>query len=383
MNSPERSVHSDGKTLVALADRLRAREAALLTLPILQPAEPFLDLAGEGLRRRMLLATDAVGHALCLRPEFTIPVALHHIGHGSGARRYGCAGTVFRQSATGAAEILQAGIEAIGDEDRPIADARAIADAVALLGEEGARTEIRLGDQAMFEALTRALGLPAAWFRRLVRLFGDAGALRDALRALESGGSDTEAPETRLGADHRWPDDVARALGARDPKELEVAIASHVEAARMELGRRDASEIAARMLEREEIEGTRLGGEAAAALRAFLSLDVALPDVREAIAALGVADARLEATVAQNERRIASLAAMGLEAAAIRFRGALGRPLDYYTGLVFELGLDGRSVGGGGRYDELLTLLGSPAPAPAVGFAIDMTALLDMRGHAP
>jgi ATP phosphoribosyltransferase regulatory subunit len=58
----------------------------------------------------------------------------------------------------------------------------------------------------------------------------------------------------------------------------------------------------------------------------------------------------------------------------IRFATAFGRGLDYYTGFVFELHdgaarADGPLVAGG-RYDALLTRLGSATPIPAVGFAV-------------
>ena len=36
--------------------------------PLLQPAEPFLDLSGEDIRRRMFLTTDPQGREMCLRP---------------------------------------------------------------------------------------------------------------------------------------------------------------------------------------------------------------------------------------------------------------------------------------------------------------------------
>jgi ATP phosphoribosyltransferase regulatory subunit len=60
--------------------------------------------------------------------------------------------------------------------------------------------------------------------------------------------------------------------------------------------------------------------------------------------------------------------------ARIRFSTAFGRGLDYYTGVVFELHDPGERVKGqlvaGGRYDGLLSRLGSPKPIPAVGFAV-------------
>jgi len=50
----------------------------------------------------------------------------------------------------------------------------------------------------------------------------------------------------------------------------------------------------------------------------------------------------------------------------------IARGLEYYTDLVFELYVDGVQVAGGGRYDELVELLGGyPCPAVGVGFGID------------
>jgi histidyl-tRNA synthetase len=53
----------------------------------------------------------------------------------------------------------------------------------------------------------------------------------------------------------------------------------------------------------------------------------------------------------------------------------IARGLDYYTDLVFELYVDGVQVAGGGRYDELIELLGGdPCPAVGVGFGVDRIA---------
>ncbi|RVN77384.1 ATP phosphoribosyltransferase regulatory subunit, partial [Sinorhizobium meliloti] len=56
----------------------------------------------------------------------------------------------------------------------------------------------------------------------------------------------------------------------------------------------------------------------------------------------------------------------------MRYRAAFGRPLDYYTGLVFEIGVEGTPavLAGGGRFDRLLTLLGAREHIPAVGFSL-------------
>src|SRR5690606_12143916 len=87
------------------------------------------------------------------------------------------------------------------------------------------------------------------------------------------------------------------------------------------------------------------------------------------------ADAKLDLDAALDsfDRRTGFVAAGGVDVGAIRFATAFGRPLDYYTGMVFELHDTGGRVKwplvAGGRYDQLLTVLGSSEPIPATGFA--------------
>ena len=64
---------------------------------ILQPAEVFVDLSGEDIRRRLYTVTDPAGHELCLRPDFTIPVARAYLDSSAPSeKRYCYSGTAFR-----------------------------------------------------------------------------------------------------------------------------------------------------------------------------------------------------------------------------------------------------------------------------------------------
>src|SRR5690606_25436097 len=146
-----------------IAALLAERGAAPVEVPVLQPANPFLDMAGEDLRRRIFLTESETGETLCLRPEFTIPVCLDHIAAKAGTpRRYGYLGEVFRQRRDGANEFFQAGIEDLGETDMAAADARSVADAHALLARvlPSRPLFVTLGDQSLFEAVLAALGLP-------------------------------------------------------------------------------------------------------------------------------------------------------------------------------------------------------------------------------
>src|SRR6202051_349691 len=69
---------------------------------ILQPAEPFLDLSGEDIRKRMFLTADPQGHELCLRPDLTIPVSRDYLDSAQAGKPAGFCylGQVFRHSQT-------------------------------------------------------------------------------------------------------------------------------------------------------------------------------------------------------------------------------------------------------------------------------------------
>ncbi|TMA89415.1 MAG: hypothetical protein E6J63_11335 [Deltaproteobacteria bacterium] len=90
-------------------------------------------------------------------------------------------------------------------------------------------------------------------------------------------------------------------------------------------------------------------------------------------------------TLAPSEDALRALRRVSAALAAARSLGAelevdLGevRGLGYYTGIVFNLYATGspRPVGGGGRYDTLLGRFGDPRPA--VGFSLDLDALVPL-----
>jgi histidyl-tRNA synthetase len=65
-----------------------------------------------------------------------------------------------------------------------------------------------------------------------------------------------------------------------------------------------------------------------------------------------------------------------------RVQTTLVRNFEYYTGPVFEFRASGRRVGGGGRYDDLIALVGGKG-VPASGFALAVEELASQSGPAP
>ena len=156
---------------------------------ILQPAEPFLDLSGEDIRKSLYLTTDASGEELCLRPDLTIPVARDYLASGrAGSRPASAISARCFAIAAAASEFLQAGIESFGRQDRAAADAEMLALALEATSAFGLKdVEIRTGDVALFIALIDALELYPVWRRRLIKDFNRKVSLAEDIERLTLG----------------------------------------------------------------------------------------------------------------------------------------------------------------------------------------------------
>ena len=61
---------------------------------------------------------------------------------------------------------------------------------------------------------------------------------------------------------------------------------------------------------------------------------------------------------------------------------ASGKGFEYYTGMIFQLRYKGEKVGGGGRYNDLIPLLGG-GNIPAAGFALYIDRLMECLSQRP
>ena len=94
-------------------------------------------------------------------------------------------------------------------------------------------------------------------------------------------------------------------------------------------------------------------------------------------------DGDMEKVLAAFVARVGELVRNGIDLGQLEYDAAFGRPLDYYTGLVYEITRDGQAlpIAGGGRYDRLLTLLGASSGIPGVGFSIWLDRLPGSMEH--
>ena len=331
---------------------------------IVHRAGVFVDLAGEDLRRRLYLTNDGDGVELALRPDYTIPVCLRHIGLGDHRRRadYAYLGPVFRQRGGAPGEFLQAGVEALGRNDRLAADAEILGLAIDAAGCLGvSRPSVRIGDSALFESLVRALDISAPWRRRLSRTFGDPERLAELI------------DKARTGVLFPRLNRPAGLEGAGRAKLRRVAEEMLFAQGLATLGGRQADEIARRFMQKDAL-GRGIGDRAASILEAYLSIrakpEAALGHMRALAKRRKIA---FGPAIDRFEKRIAAIAAKGIPLHDLTFAADFGRRLDYYTGFVFEIHRTGgasQPIVGGGRYDRLMSMLGADGMIPAVGFAI-------------
>ena len=302
--------------------------------PILQPAEPFLDLSGEDIRKRMYLTTDADGRELCLRPDLTIPVSRDYLASPAAGTRAGlllsrpgvppprrAAGRVpagrhriLRADRQGGGGRRDAGARPRGDRalrHRRARDPHRRRRAVLGAGRgarSGAGLEAAAGQGFQPQDLARARSRRA-----------------DAQRGAE------QARNTRA-CWRRWPAPIRR------PRMRWSPTCSRSPASPRSAAARSARSPSASSSRRRSALPPRCRGETRALIERFLAIagdpDEAAAELRALAAAAGLA---LEPALDLFESRTGFLAARGVDVGRIRFSTAFGRGLDYYTGFVFEL----------------------------------------------
>lgn len=349
---------------------------------ILQPAEPFLDLSGEDIRARIFLTAGRSGEELCLRPDFTIPVSRDYLASPAAGQPQGYCylGPVFRDRGSLPGEFLQAGIESFGRPDKAAADAETLALGLAATAHFGRQNPaIMTGDVALFAALVSALDLAPAWTRRLIKDFNRKASLAQDLERLT-----LHAPNVK--ADYQG---VLAALAGSDPKAARALVTDLLSIAGISaVGGRSVGEIADRFLEQSTLGASAtLPRETHDLVVRFLGISGTPDDAAAAMRKLAAEGGlKLDAAFDHFESRNAAMKSLGIDLSRVAFSCAFGRGMDYYTGFVFELrdGDGDEPLVAGGRYDDLLTRLGAPAPIPAVGFSvwIERLAALPVGGAA-
>lgn len=359
----------------ALVDGFIQAGAERIEIPHLFRGDLLLDLYGEDLRARAFIYSDAErGNELCLRPDFTIPIALDYGTHGWGQERTYCyAGPVFRRQPSGQArpvEYVQAGIERFGDQNRIASDVWVfdqLAKGIARLTD--IETNVLIGDLAIPFAALDSLDMPPARRAALRRHFWRPKRFQDLVRRAVTLSDVSDERQALL---------ASQAAGGAN------AVAERATKAGEPVGLRNLADIAARV---EQIANEQQAPRMPKADADLLSQIMGVKGpAHEALATLrgvcrGVGQA-LDDAIDGFAERLSALAGAGHDTAHMQYDAGFGRNLEYYDGFVFEIrGPGGQAhppLAGGGRYDLLPQRMGSVENVPAIGGIIRPEAVLEI-----
>jgi ATP phosphoribosyltransferase regulatory subunit len=303
-----------------------------------------------------------------------------------GPARYSYNGPAFRYQPAGAdaahpREFRQAGIESFGAEDREKADAETVLLAVEAVRGAGLNDYgLRFGDIGLFYALLDALDLPERWRLKLRHYFWRPPVFHVLLARLARG----ERPDGEGAAA-----ELAATIGTEDVTRAEELVANYLETKGLPLaGNRTLAEIVERLLDlAADLRAQPLKKEVATVIDYFLAVSAKPNEAIDRIALVAKgAGIDLGNALGAETRRFERLERDGIDLSNAVFATEFGRSLEYYSGLVFQIETRGREtlhIAGGGRYDGLLTDLGSPLRVPAVGSAIHTERLLAAVQGAP
>lgn len=348
---------SASERYAALVRLVESRTVTRVTPPLLLPAGPFFDLAGEEFGRNLLLTTANNGIEYCLRPDFTLPIAQAYLDDGLAGvpAAYTYLGTIFRQQNGFPVEHEQAGLELLGQPDAGAALDQVLTFARwALAIYDISAPNIRLGGVGLFEAFLEAAEVPPAWRARIRHRFGHPEALGRLMDRLTH-------PAERSG------------VVAPDGREtvIEIVTDAMLSAGLSLIGSRTPEEIADRYLEKQTLDAVPIPEQTLQLLQDYLAVSDSAQRALDTIGNLCRANGfDFEEPLFEVRNHAAALKALSPQADVI-FDASFSPRLDYYTGIVFEMtGRDGSVLASGGEYDRLLDRLGATQPITASGCAL-------------
>jgi ATP phosphoribosyltransferase regulatory subunit len=341
----------------AMVRLVESKTVQRVTPPLLLPAGPYLDLAGEEFGRQLLLTTANDGTEYCLRPDFTLPIAKSYLDDGMlgvpGAFTY--LGPIFRQENGVPVEYDQAGLELLGQPDASSALDQVLTFARwALAIYDITAPNIRLGGVGLFEAFLAAMGISPQWQARIRHRFGHPVALGRLMQRL------TNPDRSATGASPDAHETI-----------VEIVTDNMLQSGLSLVGSRVPEEIAERYIEKQALDAVPIPDEMVQLLAQYLAVvDIpqrAFDRIWQITQQAGI---DIEAPLNIVRSHAAALIALSPKAEVV-FDASFSPRLDYYTGVVFEMtGIDGNVLASGGEYDRLLDRLGADGPVTASGCAL-------------
>ena len=327
-----------------------------IELPSVIETSHIVQRSGESFRKFIFSFIDQTGNELCLRPDLTIVSCLRYIENNlRGKEKIFYSGQAYRKSQNKKDSIIrnQVGFEIIGSQDEKNDDKEIINTSIkSLKNLKYSSGILTVGNVEIFNLLISKLDIPKRWKLRLSRHFWREDYFNDLLKRLET---NSDVDPTIVEIDKR-----------QYLKMLKVNQSSNVAG-------RTIKEILERFSKKiKDPRRASKGKNISKIIKEFLKIKCPINKAASELNKFFKKN-RINLIVDQKYFPISKNKISKLN---VVFSTAFGRQLEYYTGMVFKINIKSKSkiinCCNGGRYDKLISDLGSKKQIPAVGAAFNL-----------
>ena len=327
-----------------------------IDLPSVIETNHIVQRSGENFRKFIFTFIDQNGSELCLRPDLTIASCLRYLENNlKGKEKIFYSGQAYRKSQNKKDSIIrdQIGFEIIGSKNEKNDDKEIINTALKSLANLQYSTgTLKIGNVEIFNLLISKLDIPKRWKLRLSRHFWREKYFNDLLKRLETN-SDVDPTIVEV--------DKKRYLKMLKGNQQSVVAGRSIK----EILKRFDNKI-------KDPRRASKGKNVSKIIKEFLKINCPINKAAEKLNAFFkknkinlIVNSKYFPT---SDNKISKL--------NVEFSASFGRQLEYYTGMVFKIDIKKNSksinVINGGRYDKLISDLGSKKEVPAVGAALSL-----------
>ena len=335
---------------------VKSKGFKFINLPSVIEANHIVQRSGENFRKFIFSFIDQNGSELCLRPDLTIVSCLRYLENNlKGKEKIFYSGQAYRKSQNKKDSIIrnQIGFEIIGSKNEKNDDKEIINTSIkSLKNLKYISGTLTIGNIEIFNLLISKLDIPKRWKLRLSRHFWRESYFNDLLKRLET---NSDVDPTIVEVDKRrylkmLKDDQSKVVAGRSIKEILKRFDHKIKDPRR----------------------TNKGKNVSKIIKDFLRIKC---PINKAASELNKFFKKYKINLAVDQRYF-PLSQNKVSKLNVIFSASFGRQLEYYTGMVFRIdiksNLKNKNVINGGRYDHLISDLGSKKEVSAVGAALNI-----------
>ncbi len=304
----------------------------------------------------MFSFTDINGKELCLRPDLTIASCLRYLDKNlKGKEKIYYSGQAYRKAQSKKDKIIknQVGFEILGSKDEKNDDKEIIKTSLKTLQNiKYSSGTLTIGNVEIFNLLISKIDIPLRWKLRLSRHFWREKYFNDLLKRLKTN-SDVDPVVVEIDKKRYLKmikEDKSKVIAGRSINEILKRFDNKIKDPRRASTGKNVSKIIKNFL---KIKCPI--NRAASELNAFFKKN------------------KINLLVDQGYFPLSTNKVSKLD---VIFSASFGRELEYYTGIVFKIDIKLKknffNILNGGRYDRLISDLGSKKKTPAVGAAFNL-----------